>query len=528
MSELNTTYNTAVCNAASRKLFAPLFRARWQNCQNIVNDTAFINQMPKNYQMYYQAYITQWAQWSRGFVPQLHKQDFFSTGMGYTVCNIFVTECMSGGYRINASDPNVRDFIERWGGDELDNLLNRMFFYTNAVGNALLVLTPVNGELYPSVYPVTRAAFQIGRRGEVTQLLLFNRFVSGNKAYYTRELRVMHKGNAYYKVSLAEGELATCPVWTSRAKVKLTDDVAQQWTNCYGDIEPEKWYAMPKALNGIGVYNVRNRAVAVALSDLPGYSDSSLHTALDVLYSIDYNFTQSQVDQYLGKSRTLVPKQMGGIRMINQPGTLADGHTFKEALELRQQPLDDVFYTQIPDDNINGEAVKPMFIQPDLRGEAHKLIRDADLELLASKIGLSAATLASHLGSSGGTKTDDEVDSENSIDEKSIGNRRELASVAINKMLTDVARFYGYSEEVSIQFGRTKSNSSRENRELLADYQAGTLPLREYLRRRWSDMTEEAIEKMITEIRSEESRREEMRNNSLFGNMDFGTEVKTT
>ena len=80
---------TAVINAPSRKIFRPMFRARWQNMQNIVNDSGFIDMIPEPYLSYYVAFIQQCLQWSRGFVPMLHRSDFFSTGMGYTVCEIF-------------------------------------------------------------------------------------------------------------------------------------------------------------------------------------------------------------------------------------------------------------------------------------------------------------------------------------------------------------------------------------------------------------------------------------------------------
>jgi hypothetical protein len=240
---------------------------------------------------------------------------------------------------------------------------------------------------------------------------------------------------------------------------------------------------------------------------MPGYSDSTLHTALDVLYSIDYNYTQAQVDQYMGKSRTLVPKQMAGIKMINQAGTLSDGLSFREAVEAQQTPLEDTFYTQVSDGSLDGKAISPTFIQPDLRGEAHKYIRDSDLELLAAKVGLSSSTLATHLASGGGAKTDDEITSESSTTEKTVANKRALANTAINAMLSDVAYFYGYDENVDIQWGRAAANSARENQELMADYQAGTLPLRDYLRRRWPDLSEENVEKMAIECEKAEEKR---------------------
>ena len=70
-------------------------------------------------------------------------------------------------------------------------------------------------------------------------------------------------------------------------------------------------------------------------------------------------------------------------------------------------------------------------------------------------------------------------------------------------MLADVLYFYGIDGEVTIEWGRAAVNSAQENEELLRDYQAGALPLRTYLRKRWTDLSEEEVEKMAQEIEME-------------------------
>ena len=489
-------YTTALVRGPARKLFAPMFKARWQNMQNIVYDSVYIDRVPGAYKTYYIAFIQQWLQWSRGFVPQLHQKDFFSTGIGYTSCDLLTKMCMSGGYRIHATNKDTQGFMENWQKDDLTNTFNEMFFEANAGGNSLLVLTPVRGELYPFVIPINRATFQIGRTGHVTNVRILNRFTAGESAYYTEEIRAIKNGKPYWRVRLASASPILSPSWGQNWLRKVPDCIAEQWDYCYGNIEPGKWYIMPKRMRGIGVYNVRNKARASAFSDMPGYSDSSLHTCLDILYSIDFNYTQGQVDQYMGRSRCLVPKNMGGKVVHGQIGTLTEGMSFKQAISYETPPLDEDFYVQIGDQTIDGKPIQPVFIQPDLRGEARRFIRDADIEMLAGKLGISASTLAAHLAG-GGTKTDDQINAESSIEEKTIGNKRELANKAINAMLADVAYFYGYDTDVSIQWGRSTSNTARENEELIRDYQAGTITLEDYLKKRWPDMSEEEIKAKV-------------------------------
>lgn len=494
----------ALSNAPSRKVFAPLFRARWQNMQNIVNDTVFENMVPEPYKTYYQAFIRQWLQWSRGFVPMLHRSDFFSLGMGYTVCDIFATECMSGGYSFQSTDDTVKSFVESWAGEDFAGELGAMFFHAAAGGNCILALTPCYTDLYVTAYPIDRVIFQIGRKNTITKATILNRFTAGETAYYARETRVMLDGAPSYKVELANGTLVTSPTWNTPALKYVPDEIKEQWQVAYGDIEPGVWYRFPK-LKDLGLYNVRNKAFAVALAALPGYSDSSLHTALDVLYAIDYNYTQGQMDQYLGKGRGLIPKQMGKAGAK----TIANGETFSESVfGDASQPLDEMFYDQMPSQTIDGDVIKPTFMQGDLRGEQRKYIRDADLEVLASKVGLSSTTLANHLNYNQ-SKTATQYEGEQDTTEKTVARKRKLASEEINKMLADVLLYYGIQGKATIQWGVSRVNSSTENQELLQEYSSGVLTLKQYLRKRWKELSEAEIEDMAAEIEAERDKASE-------------------
>ena len=105
---MDDNYHQALCGGMAGRLFAPMFKQRFQNMQNIVNDSSFLSLVPSGYQTYYRAFIQQWTYWAQGFVPMLHTSDFFSTGMGYTVCDIFAKECMAGGYRFNSKNPEAK------------------------------------------------------------------------------------------------------------------------------------------------------------------------------------------------------------------------------------------------------------------------------------------------------------------------------------------------------------------------------------------------------------------------------------
>ena len=115
------------------------------------------------------------------------------------------------------------------------------------------------------------------------------------------------------------------------------------------------------------------------------------------------------------------------------------------------------------------------------------------------------------------SKTATEVRSEQDTTESTVNAKRELARAPLNQMLTDIAHFYGFKDSVEINFGRAGVNSSTENQELLQDYQAGTIPLRRYLKKRWADLSEEEIEAWAKEIEEEQANKTKQDNFGGFG-----------
>ena len=88
--------------------------------------------------------------------------------------------------------------------------------------------------------------------------------------------------------------------------------------------------------------------------------------------------------------------------------------------------------------------------------------------------------------------------------EISVNNKRNLASVAINAMLKAVARFYGHIEDVQIIWNKYGVNTPQENATLMSEYQAGLMTKREYLKRRFPDLTDDQVDKWIEELKEEE------------------------
>lgn len=487
----------ALTNIASTQIFTPYFRGREDLYKGIINDEAWKAAIPDPYKTYYYTFIRSWWNWATGYVPRYHKDQLFTYGMGYTVCDIFVREIMHGGWRISTQNPRLYDLVTQ-NTRNLNDELNRVFFYSNSLGNGFLTITNVDGKPVIGTVPTNRIYFQMGRGSEMSRCVILNRFTAGDKSVYAKETRIRMGKKCYYKVNLflVQGT-ETSPAWGNKPLPRVPKNVRADFETAYGNIEVNKWYHLPKCLHSLGVYNVRNKSVAIALSDLPGYSDSTLHTAQDVLFALDFGFTSQQMDQYWGKTRGLIPEEMQPKKVI------ANGVEFTEAVQ--QAPLEDDIYRKI-DNGMSKEPIKPTFFQADIRTDQHKFARDALLEMLASKVGLSSSTLANHL-TNNGSKTATEVSAEEDTTTTSVNIKRGLAAEPINQMLRDISAWFGlYDENITLEWNISGTNTATEIREMRADMQAGVLPKREYIRRRYH-ITDDEVEKWVSQAEEEAKER---------------------
>lgn len=506
MATSNATPSTAapIKNPLS-KVFAPYFKARWQNWQNIISNANFFSKMPSDWLAYQQAYVRQWDEWSRGFVLTLHREDMFSVGMGYTVCEILTRECLKGRFRFDGKDAVLNQFITAWAKrtDFLD-VAEHGFMNANRLGNNILRLNVIagEGEVYATSHSVDRTYFEIDRAGKIVRARFLD-YLSADtfsaKQYICVEDRVVVNEEPFYRVKIYRNDgLVTTPQFNDAGNdlERLDYFTQSRFRSLYGNIEPGKWYKLP--FKSIGAFNWRNKATSVSINSMPGYSDSSIHLALDILYSIDYNWSMGQLDMYWGRTRVLVPREFrkSGVNMV------FEGKSYQEAMTWDDAPLNDDIYTALPGQNtLSDKPLQPQFMQPNLRSEEHRFIRDADLELLASKCGLSSSTLANHL-TNNNVKTATEVDAETDTTETTVGRKRELAEQAINAMLCEVVRFYGFEGEVDITWNQT-GNNKRMKQDVLDEYQHRLMPLEEAIKRLHPELTSDEVAQWVEKLKSE-------------------------
>lgn len=500
---MNECISAAPLNNQARAVFQSYFKARWQNFQNIINRSEFYADMPSAWLTYQRAYVKQWNDWASGFVPSLHQADFFSLGMGKTVVDILTRECIDGGYRIDGTDPETTAQVEKWRRDNLlDKDVEKGFANSNALGNVLIRANVVSGkgEMYATIHPVNTCYFSCNRQGEVVVARFKDMIVSGtadNVQWWAVEDRVMKDGEPYYRIRAQRFEGQVTQGFTDRGYCdgeQMDEFVKSVWADLYGDIEPGKWYRFPDET--LGVWNWKNTAYNLAIAAMNGYAMSSLHTSLDVLYAIDYNYTMGQLDQYYGRTRVIVPKTFATPKPI-----VFNGQTYPEAFNSVQLgPLDSDIFTEAPGTGVIADKPQqPLFIQPDLRQEARKSLHDHYLQILASKVGLSATTLANHL-TYNKAKTATEVDTEEDTTDKTVYEKRQLANEAINGLLAMVVRFYGLKGKVQITWNK---NGDKRKADVMDEYTRGVMPLEECVRRLHPELGDSEVQKWVEQLQAE-------------------------
>lgn len=503
--------------------FAPYFTARWQNFQNIVSRATFFSNMPSEWITYQNAYVRQWEEWASGFVLALHRGDFFSTGMGKTVCDILVKECLRGSYRFDSADADASKRVSQWAEENrMDGLVMNGFYFANRIGNAILRLNIKRdtAELYPTIHPVNRTYFQVDRKGQVVKARFYDLIADGttkDDKYFVVEDRVWYNETPYYRVNVYRFTgIATNPELDQPKHSKITSvdklsvGAKSTFTDLYGDIKLGVWYKLP--FKTLGCYNWQNSSTSSAISEMEGYSDSSLHTALDILYAIDYNYSMGQMDQYFGRTMVLVPKEMENVGPI-----VYQGVTYDEARSARPAPLSGSVFVQTPSGNdgvLDNKPAAPIFVQSNLRGQERKQLNDFYLELLASKVGLSSSSLANHL-TYNQSKTATEIDRETDTTDVTVANKRLLANIAINAMLKDVCAFYGIEAEVDITWNRNGANNKDA---ILEEYRGGLMPLKECIARLHPELTKAEVDEWVAQLQTEKQTSPYANDvNSIFG-----------
>lgn len=501
-----------------------------QEYYSYVNNTTFYNLVSAQMRPFYRK-VQNWNQWINGFVPTFHN---FSRGVTPTHLAKAIVDKTSaliygGGLLFEAAGAEqddhseTLDFVSKWVKEsDFKNVVQDALKQAAGLGTAALKLNFSKGKkVWVESIPLSRAFYTMSGSGEVLSAKFYikaytktfndgkdtSQYALVEERFYKYEdgERKPYARYTLYSESLQVNQFSapsapisweSAPHWLRKA---LKED--------YAGVMVDNEVRLP--LNSLGIYLLR---WTPSLSSMPGlkYGDSVLEGLIKYLCEYDILSSIMDTEMYVGRARAYATKAVTNKRQGN--GVMS---TYNEGL--------DQMITFVETMNTDGEPLK--FFQPDMRAEAIKSMRNTLLENIATAIGISPSSFASYLQDQS-ARTAREISSEESATTLFVENKREIVLTAINDLLHDFTNYHGKTDDVVACF----SKAGQTNYNLLIDntlklYQGGLIDLRSAVATINPQMDNEQIDKIVEAIQTEEAEKRAAEQNSLFGNMDFGSEV---
>lgn len=502
-----------------------------QEYYSYVNNTTFYNLVSAQMRPFYRK-VQNWNQWINGFVPTFHT---FSRGVMPTHLAKAIVDKVSaliygGGILFEASGAEednhneTLDFVADWvKKSDFKNIIQDALRQSAGLGTAALKLNFSRGKkVWVESVPLSRAFYTMSGSGEVLSAKFYIKaytktFNDGKDAsqyaiveerFYKDEdgVRVPYAKYSLYSESVQVNQFSppSAPISWESAPHWLRKAFKED----YSGVMVDKEIRLP--LTSLGIYLLR---WTPSLSTMPGlkYGDSVLEGLIKYLCEYDILSSILDTEMYTGRARAYATKAVTNKRN-NGNGAIG---TYNEGL--------DNMITYVDTMNTDGEPLK--FFQPNMRAEEIKSMRNTLLENIATAIGISPSSFASYLQDQS-ARTAREISSEESATTLFVENKREIILTAINDLLHDLTNYYGKVDDIVARFskaGQTNYNLLIEN--TLKLYQGGLIDLRSAVASINPQMDNAQIDKIVEAIKEEQEEKRAETQNSLFGNMDFGSEV---
>lgn len=262
---------------------------------------------------------------------------------------------------------------------------------------------------------------------------------------------------------------------------------------------------MPLPFTNLGVFLLR---FTPSVSKMPWlkYGDSAIERCIEDLCKYDILSAQIMTEMYASRARIIAEKE------IKSPSAV--GYSVNTG-------LDDYIFTWREGKSSEGSPINVM--QPEIRAEQLKGLRNVLLENIATSIGISPSSFAPYLQDNS-NRTAREVSAEESATALFVENKRDLVREPVNELLKTVLRYHGYSDDVAIQF----SKAGQTNYTLLVEntaraYGAGMMSLQRSVEQINPGLDQAQIKEEVERIEREQKEKQEA--SSGFPDFDFGASV---
>ena len=173
--------------------------------------------------------------------------------------------------------------------------------------------------------------------------------------------------------------------------------------------------------------------------------DPLLYGALDIIWAIDVVFSGSVTDVLLGKGKILVPKKyLTSVREdLKALGIKTEVAVFSEDLEDSDESLVYILMEQDKD-------FTPQSVQFEIRSESYRGMLEIYLRQAAVHCGFAPTSIFPFLQDQS-AKTATEVTAEENLTRASVQSLHQTIVPAINRMLEEVLKQYGFKETARIK-----------------------------------------------------------------------------
>jgi hypothetical protein len=513
--EGNTVLNFAPINAYVGSYMQSLYG--WSN------NSIFYANVAGAMQPFYRM-VQNWEQWCTGVVPMFH--DFASGVVPTLLAQTVVRKCADliygGGcmFEKAGGDADTPEEIKEDKKDALAYISNEFvpgsgfkktlsdgLYMMCELGTSLVKLNESGGGLWTEAVPLSRFYTSMDAKGEPDAVSIYlrpyevskggpgsedgqfilveERFwhtVSGIRRPY-QCFRVYRSGSMVNQFSAESG--VSVP-WE-----QLPYRVKESIKSSYGKIIIGK--VMPLPFRDLGVYLLR---FTPSVSKMPWLKmgDSAISRCVEDLCKYDILSAQIMTEMYVSRARVVADKsvQNPAVKGFNA-NTGIDSYIFTER------------------ESYGSTDKSPLTVmQPDIRAEQMKSLRNIILENIATSIGISPSSFAPYLQDNS-NRTAREVSAEESATALFVENKRDLISEPINAMLKTVLLYKGFTDDVVIQF----SKAGQTNYTLLVENvarakSAGLMSLERSVAMINPEMDHSQVTEEVIRIREEEAQKQSL------------------
>lgn len=502
-----------------------------QELYNWVNNTVIFNTVPPLMRPFYRK-IQNFDRWINGYVPEFHdfSKGVIPTHLAKAIVDKVSALIYGGGLMLQnvAESPDSEtdgksETLKKLGDwvqeTAFTSVTQSVIKYAVGLGTSCFKLNADgNKALWVEAVPLSRTRYEFDARGDVLSARFFiqmferDQNATNGEAYGLYEERSYVEGKPYavykvYKINrpVNQGQIPTA------SEVYVTWEELPSWMRkqlkiAFYSIRLDAPILMP--FTNLGIYVYRYTPTVSSMPHLR-YGDSVLEGLTKYLCEYDIISSCLDTETYVSRARVLAKKNIKNPSAANanyNAGLDSFIMTYYESMGNTEQPL--------------------QFIQPEVRAEQFKALRNLTLENIASAVGISPSSFASYLNDNS-NRTAREVSAEESSTTLLVENKRFSLLNAINSLLDDVRRYYGWADAVRGEF----SKAGQTNYSLLVEnavkiYQAGGSSLEQFVRTVNPGMDESQIKREVDSIRREMKEKQSASANSLFGSMDDDTDIK--